>query len=461
MKNSEGAPIVTRQDDRDCMTLGDLARLGRTRPGGMSLKERPYWWDAMGDPAPPPAVPATADVVVVGSGFSGLSAALTLARRGRSVTVLEAGRPGFGASTRNGGQIGSGNQKFRVRTLIGMMGEAKAVALLREGVAMLDHIDALIRDEAIDCHFTRCGRFRGAVRPEHYEAMARDMDDLRHFAGVESFAVPRSEQHREIGTDVFYGGSVLPQDGGLHPGKYHAGLMARATAAGATVVGEAAVTRIERDGAGFRVTTPRGTVRAGGVILATNGYTGRHLPYVGKRMVPVGSALIATAPLPESILQGVLPTGRMYGNTARVFSYFRAAPDSPRLVWGGRVGRLHRGGAASAYAHLARDMLRVFPGLAHVRVSHGWSGQIGYTFDEFPHLGRTPDGIHYAMGYCGTGVSRSTYFGHKIALQLLGDPEGRTAFDDIAFPSHPFHAAAAAAVPAVETWYRLRDATNL
>ncbi len=183
------------------ITLAELAK-GRVR--SWSFDASPFWWRdaplANGQQASPRA---TADVVVVGAGYTGLTAALTLARAGRDVIVVDAGVPGFGASTRNGGQVGSGNQKFRVKTLIEMKGERLAVDLLREGIEMLDGIERLIHQEKIDCAFTRCGRFRGAMHPTHYEAMARDMEDLGRYAGVRSLMMSRHEQHREVGTDLF------------------------------------------------------------------------------------------------------------------------------------------------------------------------------------------------------------------------------------------------------------------
>ncbi|MFB2552487.1 NAD(P)/FAD-dependent oxidoreductase [Ensifer soli] len=417
----------------------------------------PYWWEAAPRLERAEPLPAAADVVIVGSGFTGLVAALTLARNGRMPLVLERGAPGFGASTRNGGQVGSGNQKFRVKTLIALRGREKAHAMLREGVAMLDHIAALVEDEGIDCDFTRCGRLRGAMRPEHYEAMARDMDDLRALAGVESHMVPRAEQHREIGSDLFHGGSLLPGDAALHPSRYHAGLMARVEAAGGRIEGDAGVGAIAAEGTGFAVSTARGTVRAGAVLVATNGYTDGLVPELGRRIVPVGSALIATGTIPEARFASLMPGGRVYGNTLRVFSYFRAAPGARRIVWGGRVGRGMEAASPGAYGHLAGDLLKTFPDLGDIPVTHGWDGRIGYTYDAVPHLGRTRDGLFYALGYCGTGISRASWFGRRIALRMLERPEGRSAFDDLPFPAYPLPSVARRMVPVVEGWYRLKD----
>jgi glycine/D-amino acid oxidase-like deaminating enzyme len=436
------------------LTLADLAA-GRIDIGAPPIHE-PYWWDA----APlrdveRPTLPMRTDVVIIGSGFTGLSAALTLLDKGRSVVVLDKGVPGFGASTRNGGQIGSGNQKFRVRDLVALRGEAKAAALLREGTRMLDYIGALIAQERIDCFFQRCGRFRGAMRPAHYEAMAHDMVDLKRVAGVESVMVPRSEQHAEIRSDRFYGGSVLMEDASLHPGLYHSGLMARVAARGGAIVGLAGAKTIDREGAGYRVVTEVGKIECSQVLVATNGYTDDLLGHLRQRIVSARSALIATDPLEPGLIDQLMPGGRVYGNTNRVFYYFRAAPDQNRLIWGGRAARLS---GLKAYRHLACDLLSVFPDLGKVGVSHVWDGSIGYTYDALPHLGCTRDGIHFATGYCGTGVSRATYFGHKIAMQMTNDLQGQTAFDDLIFPAFPVRDVAQLAVPFVERWYRFRDA---
>ena len=441
------------------MTAQGLCR-GNYR-NGQSLAFKPYWWEAVGEGAAgEEALPRRCDVAIVGSGFTGLAAALTLVRNGRQPLVLERGRAGFGASTRNGGQIGSGNQKFRVKHLIALRGRAKAEEMLREGTRMLDHIAALVSQEQIACHFRRCGRFRAAVRPQHYETMARDMEDLKDIAGVESSMVPRSEQGSELGTESFFGGSLLPNDASLHPALYHAGLLERIRAAGGKVLDYTPAQHIIPMGCEFKVVTNRGALIAKDVIIATNGYTDGLVPELGRRIVPVRSALIATAELPEALYERLLPRNRVYGNTNRAFYYFRGAPDARRIIWGGRAGHLAPSNSPAAFRHLARDMLRVFPDLKDALVTHAWDGQIGYTYDEVPHIGRTKDGLHYALGYCGTGVSRATYFGTKIALKVLESPDGRTAFDDLAFPAFPAHPIAKLAVPVVETWYRIRDTAN-
>ncbi len=443
------------------LTAGQLAT--GNAYGARSPAFRPYWWEALSDAEmeSDESVPRRCDVAIVGSGFTGLSAALTLLRNGRQAVVFERGPAGFGASTRNGGQIGSGNQKFRVKKLIALRGRKKAEAMLREGTRMLDHIAALIAEENIDCHFRHCGRFRAAVRPEHYEAMAQDMRDLKDIAGVESSMVPRADQHSEIGTDCFFGGSLLPNDASLHPALYHAGLMQRIKSSGGRVLDHTPVQNIIPIGSEFRVVTNRGVTIAKDVIIATNGYTDGLVPELGRRIVPVGSALIATDELPEALFHKLLPRDRVYGNTNRVFYYFRGAPDARRIIWGGRVGRLAPQKSAAAFRHLARDMLHVFPDLGNVAITHAWDGQIGYTYDEVPHIGCTKSGIHYALGYCGTGVSRATYFGTKIALKVLDNPDGRTSFDDLAFPAFPAQPVAARlGVPFFETWYRIRDAAN-
>ena len=404
------------------------------------------------------------DAVIIGAGFTGTSAALTLARAGKKVLLLDQGPIGFGASTRNGGQIGSGNQKIPIEKLEARFGEQKAKILLNEGVKMLSHLKQLIADEKIDCDLQEVGRFRGAVRPEHYEAMAREMESLNKRAHVEFEMIPRQQQHREVNTDFYHGGYLLPGDGLVHPGKLHQGIALAAQASGALLQSQCAVHGIRKKAQGFEVQTEAGAITTRDVILTTNGYGGKTGQETEKRIVPVGSAIIATEEMPAEKVKLLLPNLRAYGNSARAFHYYRASPDGKRILWGGRVGRWgdhviegEKQHTWQAFRHLRDDMVNVFPELSNTQIEFCWSGLIGYSFDDLPHLGTNEQGIHFACGYCGTGVTRSVYLGSKIAEQVIDRQTGRTPFEETPLPSHPFQRLAPKMVPVVERWYRLKD----
>lgn len=424
-----------------------------------NLSYEPYWWN---EAPPPPAhaddPPATADVVVIGTGFTGVNAALTLSRAGRHVVGLDAGAVGFGASTRNGGQIGPGNQKFRVDDLINLFGREQAHRIYREGNEMLAYFKELVRVEAIECDLCECGRFRGAVTAGHYEAIARELEAAKRFAGVEGFVVERSDTHREVQSDAYVGGVVLSEDGSVHPGRLHAGLLERAQQAGASFFGDTRVLGYQGVRNGFTVATSRGSISARDLIVATNGYTTGLAPFFSNKIVPVGSGIIATAPLGAERITALLPRQRVYGETRRVFSYYRPSPDGTRLLFGGRCFKPHHD-AQSAYRYIHRAMVRVFPELKGIPITHAWSGCVGMSRDELPHIG-VDRGVHYAMGYSGTGVTRAAYFGHKVALRLLGNCDGQTAFDDVPFTDHSALARMPSAVNAYIRWMALKDAID-
>ena len=423
------------------------------------VKMTPWWWEWAPREAPSqPLLPADSELAIVGSGFTALNAALTLARAGRQVVVLESDAPGFGASSRNGGQVGSGNQRFSVRELVKMFGETHAKALLAEGVAALKYVGDLIDSEGIECHFQRVGRFRGANRPQHYDPMARDHQDLNRLAGVEFHMVPRAHQHSEIGTDFYYGGAVLPADASVHPALYHQGLLERVHKAGVVVVPYTKVLSLERERQRVAGKTERGELSAGDVIVATNGYTTDATPHYHARVQPIPSAIIATEPLERDLMDRIMPKGRVIGETRRVFYYYRACPERRRVLFGGRVSA---GGNRSAdFSHLYRGMIKIFPELAGTKVTHCWTGYTGYTRDTLPHAGKQ-DGIYHAMGYCGSGVARASYLGRKLGLSLLGDAQGRTAWDEHVFRPFLFPAATRALLPAAVAWMRLRDTLNV
>ncbi len=401
------------------------------------FKTIPYWWDTVAsltDELTP--LPVSVDVLVIGAGYTGLNAAIQTSRGGRSTLVLDAEDAGWGCSTRNGGQI-STSLKPGLDTLQKRHGERIGRELMAEGQRSLSWIGDFIADENIDCDFTVCGRFHAAHNAARYGHLARQAEVSAKDLGTEAFAVPRAEQHRELGTDTYYGGVVFPQHASLNPAKYHRGLMTLAQAAGAEVRGHCAVTNLEKSGDGYLVHTPGGVVRAGKVVVATNGYTGSLTPWLRRRVIPIGSYVIATDELPAHVMDQLMPRNRIVSDSRRVVYYYRPSPDRKRIVFGGRVSHNETDPLKSAPL-LMRDLRYIFPELQTVKVSHSWMGFVAYTFDTLMHMGKR-DGLHYAMGYCGSGVGMASYLGMRLGQQVIGLPDGRTAFDDLPFPTRPLY----------------------
>lgn len=415
----------------------------------------PYWQTHLG-PAPQTlaAPESRADLVVVGSGYTGLNAALAAARGGRSVLVLEAEDPGFGCSTRNGGQI-STSVKPSLAKLTATFGATKARAIRQTGADALRWFGEFVESEGFDCDFERKGRFHAAHTPQHYETLVREAEMLAREDGIESFVVPRAEQHKELGSEAYHGGVVFTKHCAIHPARYHRALMLRALEAGVKIAGHCRVTGVERTGGEFHVETEKGPVRARDVLIATNGYTGASVPWLQRRVIPIGSYIIATEELPEETIDRLFPTGRIASDTCKVLYYYRASPDRRRVLFGGRVSAAEVDPATSM-PRLRTAMCRIFPELSGVAITHAWSGLVAYSFDELAHTGRH-EGMHYALGYCGSGVSMASYLGMRAGQKILGLEEGRTAFDDIPHPTRPFYRGKPWFLPAAVAYYRFKD----
>ena len=419
----------------------------------------PYWWDHVPRPQlPERAPPAEADVVVVGSGYTGLHAALQTARAGRHTLVVDAEDAGWGCSTRNGGQV-STSVKPSFDLLARRHGADKAREILREGQRSLSWLGEFIAAEGIDCDYGVVGRFHAAHNPVQFDRLVHAVQNQPPGLEVPVRIVPRDQQRRELGTDAYWGGVVYLNHASVDPARYHQGLLERVQAAGAEVLARCPVTRLQPEGDRVRVSTARGEVRAREVVVATNGYTGEPTPWLRRRVIPIGSYVIATEALPEALMAELMPGDRIVSDTRKVVFYYRPSPDRRRILFGGRVSVDETDPVVSGPL-LHADLAALFPALRDVRISHSWCGFVAYTFDELAHVGRH-EGIHYAMGFCGSGVGMGSYLGMRIGQQVLGLPEGRTAFDGLAFQTRPFYTGRPWFLAPSIRYYRWRDRRNV
>ncbi len=413
------------------------------------FRPAPYWWDHAPREDPTPTdLPRSVDVLVVGSGYTGLHAALRVARAGRSVLVVDAEAPGYGASSRNGGQI-STSVKPGKAALIRKYGAEIANGILADGQASRAYIEDFVKSEGIDCDFKVPGRFHGAHTARQYDKLAAGA------GGKDTFMVPRASQHDELGTDAYFGGIVYPHHASLHPGRYHAGLLERVRAAGVQLVSHCPVEALAPENGATRVSTRHGSVKAGRVIVATNGYTTGLTPSLQRRVIPIGSYIIATEELPKPVMDRLMPKDRILSDTRKLVYYYRPSPDRKRILFGGRVSLKETDARATAPL-LRAELIRLFPELGDVRISHSWSGFVGYTFDSLMHIGQD-EGIYYAMGYCGSGVGMASYLGMKLGLMAVDDPAGETTLARLPFPGRPYYRGNPWFLAPSIAAYRLRD----
>jgi glycine/D-amino acid oxidase-like deaminating enzyme len=397
-------------------------------------------------------LPGTTDVAVVGAGYTGLSAARTLARHGVAVTVVERHRVGWGASGRNGGFVLPGF-KPEVDQLLRRYGLERAKALFAASLEALELLERIIAEEAIDCAYSRCGTVVLAGRPAHLRDLERIQRLLSESFGHETTLLGPGELRDEIGSTAYHGGLLDRAAGGLHPARYCAGLARAARRAGATIVEQAEVLGVVRVAGRIMLLTSRGSLSAGQVLVATNGYTDAAFPGIRRRVVPVGSYVIATAPLEPSMARVILPKGRVMSDTWNLLHYFRLSPDG-RLVFGGRASFTPIGVERSARVMTAA-MRRVFPLLAKVPVEYAWRGNICVSRDRMPHAGRL-EGLHYALGYAGHGVALATWLGARMGDALAG----RGAVPSLTGehpPVIPLYRGEPWFLPVVGAYYRMRD----
>ena len=406
-------------------------------------------------------LPEVVDVVVIGAGFTGLSAARTLAQRGARVAVLEAETIGWGASSRNGGMILTG-MKLGVNQLISMYGRELTHRMYAASLASMECVEQIVREEKIDCDFSRCGHLEVACKQKHFDDYARQADVIAHEFGHTLRVIQKSELSSEIGSTIYYGGMVDEVSAGANPARYVAGLGRAAMNAGASIFEHARVQTITRDSrqgeAGWKIATTRGPLWAHEVFVATSGYTGPATPALQKKLIPIGSFIITTEVLPDALARELSPRNRMIYDSKNFLYYYRLTPDR-RMLFGGRAAFFPESDQTVRRSAeiLRRGMIDVYPQLSDAKLDYVWGGTLDFAFDIMPHAGQL-DGMYYAVGYAGHGVAMATFQGQKIAELMAGDkPEN--PFVGIPFPGAPLglYNGKPWFLPFAGAWYKFLD----
>ena len=450
--------------------------------------EHPYWWDTVpalrlrpegaGTMTPPVAGGERAmdehhigsqesaiepgsrfDVVIVGAGYTGLAAGRHLARAGASVLIVDREQVGWGASSRNGGQVLTG-LKLDPATLVARYGESRARQLFDAASASLERLESLIAQESIACEYRRSGHLQAAYKPAHFDAFRREQALLSRVFRHRVELVSRGDQRSELGSDAYYGVIVDERSGALNPARYVYGLSLAARRAGAQIASHVAVDRIRRDARGWRVATTRGEIHSRDVLMATNGYTNGASPALRRRFIPVGSYIVATEPLRPSEAAAVLPRCRMAFDSKHFLYYFRLTSDS-RLLFGGRAEFTRPSVATTRRAAeiLRNGLAAIFPELADKSIEYAWGGNVAFTRDQLPRAGTlngSGDGLFFAGGYCGHGIAMATCLGELVARRMAGERIDHPLFDD-RFAAIPLYTGRPWFLPLVGAYYRVKD----
>jgi glycine/D-amino acid oxidase-like deaminating enzyme len=429
----------------------------------MPIKEKNYWLETVGTPSGQfeRELLDHVDVAVVGGGFCGLSAARTLAKRGVTVAVLEAESFGWGASSRNGGMVLTG-LKLPAPKLIKRYGIETVRKMYAASLDTIDCVEQIVREENIDCSFSRCGHLEVACKQAHFDGYRQSAALAKREFNHELRIIPKTELRGEIGSDIYFGGLLDESSAGLNPARYVVGLAQAAQRAGACLHDHTRVTKIDPEttnsARGFRLQTSKGAITAREVILASGAYTTAATPALQKKIIPIGSYIIATEILPAAIARELSPRNRMIYDSKHFLYYYRLTPDN-RMLFGGRAAFFPEteNTVRQSAEILRRGIIAVYPQLRDTNVEFVWGGTLDFTLDVMPHAGKI-DGMYFAAGFAGHGVAAATWFGAKLAGLICGDPND-IPFSNIKFPAAPIglRSGHTWALPFAGAWYKLLD----
>lgn len=427
------------------------------------IQQRNFWLATLTTPPLQSGhdLPETVDVAVVGGGFCGLSAALALAKRGVNAVVLESETLGWGASSRNGGMVLTG-MKLPVPALIKRYGREAVRKMYAASLETIDCVEKIVREENIDCNFSRCGHLEVACKQPHFDGYEESAALIQREFNHELRVIPKNKLREEIGSDIYFGGMVDETSAGLNPARYVAGLAQAAQRAGSCLHEHTRVEKVEtefQNGARkFLVRTSKGTLTAREVILASGAYTTKATPALQRKIIPIGSYIIATEMLPSDLACELSPRNRMIYDSKHFLYYYRLTPDK-RMLFGGRAAFFPEteNTVRQSAELLRRGMISVYPQLRDTKVEYVWGGTLDFTFDVMPHTGKIED-MYFAAGFAGHGVAAATWFGTKLAGLICGESDANP-FASIPFPAAPIglRSGNTWALPLAGLWYRVLD----
>jgi len=397
--------------------------------------------------------PENVDFAIIGSGYTGLTAARVLAKADNSVVVLDEKNIGWGASSRNGGMATPGLKQdiFKIYKKYGI---EYAKEFWKASVDAIDLLENIIIEEKINCDWSRDGHIALACKQSHYDKLPEYSEWIRKELGHKKTLVPKEEIHSEIGTDYYFGGLSDEVSGGLQPAKYVDGLAKACTNMGVQLFENNRVNSIKKIGELYEVITEKGSLKAKKVIIATNGYTDMLVPQIKPKVFSVGSYIIVSEVLSRELQKKLSPKDRMFYDSKWFINYFRLTPDG-RMLWGGRNDLSTDLDLRESADLLTKQVRTVFPELEDVAFTHTWTGKLGITFDLMPHIG-VVNGIHYAFGYGGHGLSIATYLGTELGLLLSGQ-KVRSPFEEISHQTMFFYRKDPWFLPFAAKYYRFLD----
>ena len=412
----------------------------------------PYWWTH----AKPRLIDnlewePTADVVIVGAGYTGLSAALTLLKSGLKVIIIDSEIPGYGASSRNGG-ITSGKIKPSIKELISKFGLELAKKMIEEGETARQDLYDFIRKEKIDCDLKINGMFIGALSKKSHENQKKDDDFNSEYLGIENRIVEKKDVPKFIGSKKYVGGIFDKKIGSIHPAKLVISMTKMVRKSGGYIFNKTTFKNCEKKGELYHILTNRGLVKSKHLIIATNAYTDKNLPWLRKKLIPVISEMISTSEIGNNRVNSLMPKLSTFGEALNLFHYFRPSPDGKRILIGGRRVQYNN---EDPTKKLVYGLLEIFPELKEIEISNHWYGYVTFPFDQIPKL-VIHNGIIYAAGYCGSGTVWSRWFGKKAA-EIILNFEQKSAFYNIPFKKIPFYNGYPWFVPIAIEYFKIQD----